>query len=65
MSPVIVACYQCPSAVNIVPMAQVYLDTPDDPSGVRHPEIDPTLNYWVLDFGWLIWGVEIWVPAGI
>ena len=63
MSPIVVACYQCASAVNILPMAQFYLDTPDDPAGIRQPEIDPLVEYWVLDVGWLIWGVEIWMPA--
>lgn len=61
MSPAVVACYQSPNSVSILPILAVQFDqAPGDvPS-----HVESGVSYWVLEFGWLIWGVEIWVPAG-
>lgn len=61
MIPAVVACYQCPNAVNILPILAVQFD---EAQGDVPPHVESGVSYWVLEFGWLIWGVEIWVPAG-
>ena len=61
MSPAVVACYQCPNAVAILPILGGRYDQTE---GDVPPHVEEGESYWVLEVGWLIWGVEIWVPAG-
>lgn len=60
MSPAVVACYHCPNAVNILPILAVQFDRAE---GDVPPHVESGVSYWVLEIGWLIWGVEIWVPV--
>lgn len=61
MSPAVVACYQSPNSVAILPVVAVRYDQAE---GDIPTHVEAGVSYWVLEVGWLIWGVEIWVPAG-
>lgn len=62
MSAFVIACYQSPNAVAVLPGLHIRYD---HATGDAPPYVQPGAPYWVMDLGWLIYGVEIWIAAEI
>ena len=59
MRTAVVACYTSPNTVMVLPLLTVVVT-----EGGREqapPDTDQD-EYWVVELGWLAWGVEMWWP---
>ena len=55
----VVACYTSPNTVMVLPLLNVVVT--DGGRENAPPDTDQD-EYWVIELGWLAWGVELWWP---